>query len=197
VELINTRSEEQSNRTVFWKQNISQSLKERLLTISRQQKVANVADEIVRQAMTTKDDLARLLHLRVDPGAAADWTSALREKTRAQLDVINSAEQAADADPYNRLAEKFNNYDTYNYQNACIIPNRLTTAGTYVAAPLMSKIAEYCHDFNPSAADRPNRDGGWIRSKYKELKGKISICFNNYHRSGQQVTSIHWLKYYI
>jgi hypothetical protein len=55
-------TQDQKNKaTVFWKQNISQSLKERLLTISRQQIVTNVADEI----MTTKDDLARLLHLRV------------------------------------------------------------------------------------------------------------------------------------
>ena len=185
-------SHDQKNKaTVFWKRNISQSVRERLLTISRQQIVAEVADETVRQAITTKEDLARLLHLRVDPGAAADWTAALREKTRAQLDVVNSGEQAADADPYNRLAEKFNNYGTYIYQNACIIPNRLTSAGTYNAAPFMSKIAEYCHDFNPTAADRPNRDGGWIRAKYKELKGKISICFNNYHKSGQQVSILH------
>jgi hypothetical protein len=41
-----------------------------------------------RQVMTSKDDLARLLHLRIDPIATADWTSALREKSRAQLDVV-------------------------------------------------------------------------------------------------------------
>ena len=141
----------------------------------------------MRHAITTKVDLARLLHLRVDPGAAADWKSAIREKTRAQLDVLNSGDQSADADPYNRMAEKFNNYEFFIYQNACIIPNRLTIAGTYVAAPNMSRIAEYCHDFNPTAPDRPNRDGGWIHAKYKNLKGKVSVCFNNYHKSGQQV----------
>ena len=136
--------------------------------------------------MTSKDDLARLLHLRIDPNAAADWTSALREKSRAELDVINSGDQAADADPYNRLAAKFNDYGTQVYQNACILPGVVSAAGTFIAATGMQAIADYCHSFNPSSADRPLRDGGWIWKKYKELKGQISVCFNNYHRSGNQ-----------
>ncbi len=63
---------------------------------------------------------------------------------------------------------------------------RLTSAGTYVAITGMQAIADYCHDFNPSNSDRPIRNAHWIRSKYKELKGKISVCFNNYHLSGNQ-----------
>ncbi len=41
----------------------------------------DLRDENARQIMTTKHDKARLLHLRVDHGASADWTSALREKS--------------------------------------------------------------------------------------------------------------------
>ena len=124
--------------------------------------------------------------MRIDPGAAADWTSALREKTRAQLDVTNSGDQSTDADPYNRLAVKFNDYERYVYENACIVPGALSAAGTYIATPGMQEIAVFCHSFNPTSAGRPDRDGGWIRTKFKELKTKISVCFNNYHRSGNQ-----------
>ena len=33
---------------------------------------------------------------------------------------------------------------------------------------------------------RPLRDAEWWRTKYRELKGKLSVCFNNFHRSGNQ-----------
>eukprot|EP01039_Chlorochromonas_danica_P011246 gene11248-12545_t len=69
--------------------------------------VANAEKE--RQALTSKHDLARILHLRVDPSAAGDWTAALREKTRVELDTTDQP----DADPWNRLVEKFNNYEVY------------------------------------------------------------------------------------
>jgi hypothetical protein len=50
----------------------------------------------------------------------------------------------------------------------------------------MEKIASYCFDINPSMNGRPVRDGGWIRTQYRELKTKMSVCFNNYNRSGNQ-----------
>eukprot|EP00981_Chlorochromonas_danica_P012801 scaffold5419_cov186-Ochromonas_danica.AAC.2 len=73
--------------------------------------VANAEKE--RQALTSKHDLARILHLRVDPSAAGDWTAALREKTRVELDTTDQP----DADPWNRLVEKFNNYEVYSHRN--------------------------------------------------------------------------------
>jgi len=100
------------------------------------------------------------IDLRIDPGAAADWTAALAEKTRAELDVSNSS-QAADADPYNRLAEKFNDYENYKYQNAVIHPNR-TTNGLYEPLAGMEELAKFCFDINPSSTGRPIRDAGWI-----------------------------------
>jgi hypothetical protein len=190
---------EQKNKCAqFWKHSISSHVRNRLSAAARIVIVGEAAEEIARQAITSKDDLARLLHLRIDPSAAADWTAALREKSRPQLDVSNSADQAADADPYNRLAVKFNDYDNQVYQNACILPGRFTAAGTFVSVPGIQAIADYCHDFNPSNSDRPIRNGHWIRSKYKDLKGKISICFNNYHTSGNQAAENvydEWIKF--
>eukprot|EP01036_Dinobryon_divergens_P029171 gene29171-38235_t len=178
---------EQRNKAAkYWKTSITPDVRIRLSEAARAIIVTGVAEEKTRQAITSKDDLARLLHLRVDTNAAADWTNALREKNWAQLDVTNSGDQAADADPYNRLAAKFNDYETQKYQNACIVPNHLTVAGTYISNPGMQAIAYYCHDFNSCIPERPIRDGYWVRSKYKELKGKLSVCFNNYHLSGNQ-----------
>lgn len=175
---------DQRNKTVvFWNMNISAEVRNRILAEAREKLLAEVEDENIRQAITTKHDKARILHLRVDPSAAADWTSALREKSRAQLDLNNDN---PDADPWNRLAEKFNNYEAYKYQNACIIPGRLDAAGCNVPVPGMDRIAMYCHDINPSMPNRPFRDGGWLRIQYRDLKTKISVCFNNYHRSGNQ-----------
>jgi len=131
--------------------NLSDEVRLRLINAAREIVVAEATAETSRQPITSKDDLARLLHLRVDPGAAADWTAALREKTRAQLDVSNSGDQAAEADPYNRLAVKFNDYENYVYQNPCIIPNRLSAAGTYIASPWMQSIAAV-----------PKEGGYWI-----------------------------------
>ena len=185
---------DQKTKTVhFWKTNISNITRERVLSQARN----SIADEITeikeRQAMTNKHDRARILHLRVDPGAAADWTAALREKTRSQLDTDDP-----DADPWNRLAAKFNDYDTFNYTNAVVQPNVLTSKGLPVAVPDMQALLEYCLDINPCVRDRPLRDAGWLRTQFRDLKGKISVCFNNYRRSGnQEAENIYdeWVKF--
>ena len=56
----------------------------------------------------------------MDPSAQANWTSALREKSRSELDS-----NAVDNDPYSLLAEKFSDYQRYVYQNACVLPTEL------------------------------------------------------------------------
>ena len=177
-------SVEQKNKTMAFWQKLTVDVRQRLIIQANENNRVEQDEENNRQAMTNKHDKARLLHLRVDPGAAADWTAALREKTRAELDVVNSS-QAADADPYNRLAEKFNDYENYKYQNAVILSNR-NVNGLYEPLPGMEELAKFCFDINPSSPGRPIRDAGWIRTQYRDLKGKISTCFSNYHRSGNQ-----------
>ena len=172
---------QRTNVVTFWNRNVDVGARNRILDQARAVLALGVSEDRERQAMTNKHDRARILHLRVDPGAAADWTAAFREKTRAELDT-----NAADADPWNRLAAKFNDYETYKFSNAVILPGELTPAGLPKAVPGMEIMLAYCHDINPSAVDRPIRDGGWLRTQYRELKGKISVCFNNYRRSGNQ-----------
>ena len=185
---------EQRNKVfAFWNTAIDSSVQNRIQTNARGRIAQEVEAEKERQAITTKNDLARLLHLRVDPSAAAQWHAALTEKSRTELDANDSS-----ADPFNKLAEFFNNYEHFVYQNACIIPGRMDATGLYVPVPGMDNIALRCHDFNPCQSNRPIRDGGWIRDKYKELKSKISACFTNYSRSGNQDaenTYDEWMKF--
>ncbi len=45
----------------------------------------------------TKNDIIRLMHLRVDPSAATIWTSALCPMTHEELDESHSKSGVADA----------------------------------------------------------------------------------------------------
>jgi hypothetical protein len=177
-----TLTVDQKNKTVvFWNRNIDAGIRERILGEARQQILTAAREEQTRSVNTSKHDKARLLHLRSDPSAAADWTAALGEKTRAELDT-----DAAEADPWNRLAAKFNDYETNKYQNACIVPGRLNELGCYIAVTGMESIAADCHDLNPSMPDRPLRDAAWMRYHYRDLKANITKCYMNYCRSGNQ-----------
>lgn len=174
-------SDQKGKVVQFWRTNLSEQTRKTLLEVARKKIIEDVNEEKERQAITTKHDKARILHLRVDPNAAGDWTEAMREKTRLALDT-----DMPDADPWNRLAEKFNNYEAYNYTNAVIKQNVQSPSGLYVAVTGMEAIATDCFDINPCMPGRPLRDGGWLRIQFRELKGKISQCFTNYNKSGNQ-----------
>lgn len=86
---------------------------------------------LVRQAATNKHDKVRILHLRADPTNCGLWTAALREKTREELD--NRDDPAAD--PWNRLAERFNDTNANVYNNAVIVPGAVGPNGLSVGNP--------------------------------------------------------------
>lgn len=124
---------EQRNKTVlFWRHNIVEEARVGILDGVRAALGQQVVEERARQVITTKHDKGRLVHMRVESDAAADWTEALREKTRPQLDA---KDQYPEADPWNRIAEKFNNYEKYAYKNAVVAPNRYDALGLPMANP--------------------------------------------------------------
>ena len=62
----------------------------------------------------------------------------------------------------------------------------------------MENLSHYTYELNPSMPGRPDRDGGWIRNNYRDLKGKLSICFANFKKSGnQEAENLYdeWLKF--
>lgn len=165
---------------VFFESNLSSTTREELLALARAAVVEEVEEARERQAMTNKNDKCRLLHLRADGQYAALWSMAFREWTRSELDMEEPPNY------FNRLAEAFNDYTNNKYVNAALVTGALTPQGTYVARPGMELIARFTHDLDPSAESRPIRDGAWIRLQLRTLRGKLSVCWANFKRSGQQ-----------
>jgi hypothetical protein len=154
---------------------------QRLLGEARTILAGEAHNKATRQAITTKHDRARLLHLRVDPSAAATWTAALRP-----LDVNHSGGDQVNM--WARLAEMFNDYDTYKYTNAVI--GGIDSLGLPLPIVGMEKLMLYCDDINPSSPNCHLRDALWIRTQYRELKTKITVCYSNYKRSGYQAKQV-------
>jgi hypothetical protein len=187
-----TMNVEQRTKSIcFWNENLTDSVRGEILNKARSKMAEEVVEERQRQANTNKHDQARLLHLRADPAAAANWTAALREKGRMELDNRNDCQ----SDPWNLLAEKFNDYNTYRYSNV-VVQSRidengrrvmlLGPGGLPVAVRGRESLVKCCFDINPCQVGRPFRDGGWIRNQYRYIKGKISLCLQNYRKSGNQ-----------
>jgi hypothetical protein len=142
---------------------------------------------------TNKHDKARLLHIRADPNLSSIWTKALREKNRVELDSSKSTDYM---DPFQQLAEEFNDYERNIYYNCCLeyFMNPVTRTATEkkdslglpVYVPGLECIGKLCYDINPTSANRPMRDGGWIRSTYRSIRPNITKALENYNKSGNQ-----------
>lgn len=165
---------------VFFDSNVSNATRHALLAAARAEVVCDVEETRERQAMTNKHDKARLVHFRADGKFAALWSMAFREYNRSELD----AEEPPNY--FNQLAEAFNDYEGNRYVNAVTVPGALTAQGTYVARPGMELIARYTHDLDPCAESRPIRDGAWIRIQLRTYRARVSVCWSNFKRSGQQ-----------
>ena len=86
---------EQKTKTVaFWNENLEEPIRQACLNRARAAVATEVHEDRQRQANTNKHDQARLLHLRADPNAAANWTADLREKSRTELDARGDAAAA-------------------------------------------------------------------------------------------------------
>jgi len=94
------------------------------LTIPVQQCVVNHCLELERQQVdlestrsenTSKHDRARLIHLWMAPSAQTHWTHALSPLPRLVLDDRPNRKA-----PYDALADMFNNYEEYVFQNTTI-----------------------------------------------------------------------------
>ena len=174
----------QRNKTIsFWVSNLTDGVRFTIKLLVEADLANDNAEEANRASITNKHDKARLLHLRTDPTAAALWSEALREKNRTQLDDRDG--QGGTVCPFDSLASLYND-PTNIYANACIVPNRTDESGCYIPEAGMEMVARRCFDINPSPKNRPDRDGAWLRSKWKELKSKLSVYHADFMRSGNQ-----------
>ena len=151
--------------------------------------------EAQREKHTTKDDIARLLHLFKEPMAQRHWTNLYGVLSRNQLDARKtSGEHSEAARPLSYLAEMFNDYQGFRPQNVMV---------TYVSAgpnqaPVKKQpyepsnsdwatLANHCHDIDPSNLARKNiiRGEDWVKETWNDCRKYLHQTFIQYNRSGQ------------
>eukprot|EP00041_Stephanoeca_diplocostata_P002129 m.23568 g.23568 ORF g.23568 m.23568 type:complete len:352 (-) comp12958_c0_seq1:902-1957(-) len=121
-----------------------------------------------RQETTSKDDLARVVHMMSDPDLSSLWTKAMTPMTRRELDARRGNQHI---DPWGDLATEFNDYQNNIYRNATVEYNtdgsrKISKNGTYQSVPQLENAASICFSIDPCNISRPLRDGGWIRTVF-------------------------------
>jgi hypothetical protein len=160
------------------------------------EEAAKVAGETsAATSNTTKDDIARLIHLFKEPSAQVHWSNHFGVLNRAQLDARRSAGAVSEAaNPLGCLAAIFNDYDSFTPQN-------LMVAYTYdrqlkvpvkkvpyqASSEEWSELANHTHDIDPTNLSRRNvlREAGWIKSTWNDCRRFLHQVFQQYNRSGQ------------
>jgi hypothetical protein len=106
---------------------------------------------------------------------------ALSPLDREHLDTEEGRKSA-----YTTLAEAFNDYEEFEYQNQCIQYRLGQRVNPYAAVAMMETIASNCYELDPSLSTRPNRDAAWVTKVSKEVRTVLSRVWCNYRRSGNQ-----------
>ena len=156
----------------------------------------DIADNAaVTNGQTTKDDIARLIHLFKEPMAQRHWTDLYSVLSRAELDARKSGgEYAVAANPLASLAEIYNDYDHFQPQNVMVEyviqspGSRPVKKFPYSASsPEFSYLATHTHEIEPSNLSRRNivRGPDWIKSQWGEVRKNLHQMFVQYNRSGQ------------
>lgn len=143
---------------------------------------SNVTKE--REAQSNFNDYARLLHLKKDGRLATTWRAAFDQKTRNELD-----DKEGYCDPYDTLAESFNDYEEFKYVNASFPKKHKDVNGIVVVTSedeSLIDVAKRCVDINPNDSARPKRNGEWVKVKWKELNSSIAKQYAKYNTSGRQ-----------
>jgi hypothetical protein len=147
----------------------------------------------LRRENTTKDDVARLMHLFKDPTAIMHWSTLARSLTRRELDGRNSnapsgnaaSTMAEAADSYGELASIFNNYEEFTPQHAMLkYANGVKKTPYQVNSDDWQELAAHCWDIEPTNLERKNiiRDGAWVKEQWTNLRGiKYSFLCTIYY----------------
>jgi hypothetical protein len=155
------------------------------------------SEEVASTAnITTKDDIARLIHLFKFPGAQVHWSNHYGVLNRVQLDARNTTGPASDAaNPLSCLAELFNDYAEFTPQNIMVAYVHDPAAGKPVKkGPWEANSEEWedlaiqTYDIEPTNLARRNiyRDAKWIKSTWNDVRKYLHQVFQQYNRSGQR-----------
>lgn len=148
-----------------------------------------------RDKNTTKDDIARLLHLFKEPSAQIHWSNLYGILNRMQLDSRKSSgEQSEAARPLACLAEIFNDYQGFHPQNVMVqyvsrgSQRRPVKKQPYQpSSPEWAVLANHCHDIEPTNESRRHiiRAEDWIKETWNDCRKYLHQTFLQYNRSGQ------------
>jgi len=90
------------------------SISEHILREARATTAAATQNDAAANSHTTKDDIIRLMHLFIEPAAQRPRTNVNGVLKRAELDARKSnGELSEAANPFDCLAEIFNDYDNF------------------------------------------------------------------------------------
>ena len=113
----------------------------------------------------------------------------LRTKlTQGSLKRADFEANKNEEDPWAALAANFNDYDKFKYQNEAVkYDDQGKKLHPFQArTPAFTKIAAKSYELDPTAEDRPMRDGVWMKDKWCDMRNMLSKVFENFCRSGQQ-----------
>jgi hypothetical protein len=167
----------------FFDFNITAELKQELVAKAVNVQLAVQTADKDKQANTSKHDRARLLHVRKDATMQCQWSLLFRQMERSALD---SSKSDGHVDAAGVIAEFFNDYERNSYDNPCVRKGVLSAEGLPIAISGLEAVFDFCSDINPSQAQRPMRDGAWVRKHFKEMKTVMSVAYANYRKSGNQ-----------
>jgi hypothetical protein len=123
------------------------------------------APAAARAPPTTMEDRIRLLHIMRDPRNVSTIESAHSSFRDREVTDLPAAERP---DYWQKLADRFNDYDSYVYTNVLVI---IQDDGEAVRA-VQTRDVENLEEYNPTNSDRPKRDG--------RLQLRPFLCFSGF-----------------
>ncbi len=136
--------------------------------------------EVTTNNQTTKDDIARLIHLFKEPVAQRHWTNHYSVLTHRELNSCKlNTKYSESANPLEFFAQIFNDYDGFQPQNLMVqyttlSPNsRPVKKCPYVTSSSeWAYLAAFTHDVDPTNVTRRNiiRGPDWIKSTWGEVR---------------------------
>ncbi len=185
---------DQRNRAIAWFRQLPDEMQDDAVTAAIEAQEKQVQEDNASKVITTKDDVARLLHLFKEPAAQRHWTNLYAVLSRVELDARKAAEEySEDANPLEHLAGMFNNYDEFCPQNVMVqyvagnggMPVKKTPYAP--SSSEWSYLASFTHELDPCNVSRRNiiRGPDWVKSTWSDIRKYLHQMFTQYHRSGQ------------
>jgi hypothetical protein len=179
---------------------LQQSLRAKLAHETVLKKEAATRDASVtgeRNAITTANNLVRLLHILYDVNNVGSIARAIEQTqvplNREQIDArnsealsINGGTMAEELNGWAELAAEYNNPDN-KYWNKCVFHEIVDdNYECKCSDPIYEGIYLFVKDLDPDFPSENHivRDGKWIKHYANKLKGQINLVYRNFMRSG-------------